>query len=174
MSVPCPRGSSRALALSSGLPVSPTSGGPFRALPLELVHHVLAFLPLMDVGSLALTSEWLRRTVHEWSATRACTNRVTGQQEEEEPEAKKDDGGQLQPPDLMGSTLTQMRNSASLHLAYAVLVKRMTFLLPSKERIEVAMEAFGRVLPRKNKASSSPCMDWVATERSARSLLIFD
>ena len=46
-------------------------------MPPELLHHIFKFLPLTEVGQLALASEAFRVKVTNWIWTSKCQNRAT-------------------------------------------------------------------------------------------------
>ena len=46
-------------------------------MPPELLHHIFKFLPLTEVGQLALASEGFREKVTNWIWTSKCQNRAT-------------------------------------------------------------------------------------------------
>ncbi len=131
---------------SSNSRSSPTSGGPFRVLPVEILHCLFEYLSLPDLGNLALSSAWLRQVVESWSRAQVCPRRVARDAGREGILMHR---GKMVPSSsaaLRDSAFGLVRSSSSTHRGFAVLVKRLTCLLSTQERIRMAFVAFDRVL----------------------------
>ena len=50
--------------------------GFFETLPIELLHYIFDYLPLTEIGQLALASDALRVKVANWIWTTKCQNRA--------------------------------------------------------------------------------------------------
>ncbi len=162
------------------IPSGSASGGPFRALPTEILHGLFSYLPLPDIGNLALSSDFMRRTVEEWSATAACVRRVAGDRDGEEQEQEDKDKASPNAGGGREGGFRRAKAATRRHRGFAVLVKRLTCLQSTQERVRVAFAAFDRILSDKlpaqaagasggstmmdcSDASSAKSADWRAT-----------
>ena len=147
-----------------------TYGGPFVRLPKELVFEIFDLLPLADVGNLALASECLRILVAEWIPTARCLKRSLIPLSAEIPTQAPN----IEAPATKQGLLQLLRGPPKLN-PFAILCKRMTCLLNTKERIKYAFRIFEQSLAREYRKSAngssftvilSPkqdCNDWKAT-----------
>lgn len=154
-------------------PVESGSCGFFDLIPFELVFEIFDFLPLADIGTLALASEGLRVLVSRWIPTSRClsraleTNPSRGHKRSLRGAASGARGrcqrcrtsgpsGDSRRVDLDEDELGwEVVGSGSLGKQprlnpFAVLCKRMTCLLSTKERIRFALRMFDPVLLSKH------------------------
>lgn len=123
--------------------LSNSSCGLFDRLPKELQFHIFSILPLPDVGNFSLASEGCRVLVSEWVPTRCCLSRAIL------PYSNADVPVNENGP--LTGFLDLLKGPTKMN-AFAVLVKRMTCLLNTRERIKYAFDIFeqcmnGKLIP---------------------------
>ncbi len=159
---------SLAVGLFSPSATAPTqvehdSGGPFRLLPTEIVQHLFSFLPMPDLGNLALSSLWMRQAVQDWTSTRNCLNRIShmsnsndAKSQQQAMEASAANHPQHY-PNSRELAFRLLRSSSLGHRGYAILVKRLTCLQSTHDRVRVALAAFDRALSYQNEGDPWNC-----------------
>ena len=121
--------------------------GFFETLPIELLHYIFDYLPLTEIGQLALASDALRVKVANWIWTTKCQNRAVFK------------FSQLftNEFDVLTIPATQLGRTEilSLYLSgqskldeYGVLCKRLTCLSHTTDRLKFAFTAFEYCLHR--------------------------
>ncbi len=148
------------------LRVSPLGAGDFRAIPTEIFHHLLEFLPFSDVGSLALTSEWMRIAVVGWVNSRVVLRRVLvdgtirDNSRTSRSQWRSSSNG-------IDTVMVELVQSFAPFRSFAVLLKRLTCLLNTHERVRLAFAAFDKLL-QENERRPNVSDDWLTTVQTAR------
>jgi len=156
-------------------PVTPvTSGlGPFLSvLPQEILHELFDYLPLGDVGNLALASRELRSVVAEWVPSRRCLARSQPRRSASALAANEN----LPPKPvnlIIESLIQQLRAGNGKINPFAVLCKRMTCLYNSRERLRYALQMFNKSISfvpagKGDEKRSLMNPDWKLTEETMR------
>jgi len=120
--------------------MSDSSCGLFDKLPKEIQHYIFDFLPLTDVGTFSLASEGCRLIVADWIPTKKCLSRALIPVPNEVVNINANE------PSIGNFSLLHGPNKLS---HFAVLVKRMTCLLNTRERIKYAFNVFDRCMSGK-------------------------
>ena len=115
--------------------LSPANSGYFGYLPPELFCLLLSRLPLLDISNLALTSNSLRIFIADWvSNSKGALERVP-----ELPEQQEEGGG-------LEKALKHLCQAGQPAYHFAILCKRLTYLLGTRDRIKFGFKIFHRVL----------------------------
>jgi len=140
--------------------LSYASCGLFDQLPKEIQHYIFEFLPLADVGTFSLVSEGCRLIVEDWIPTKKCLSRALIPIPHEEVTINSNE------PSIGSFSLLKGPNK--LH-QFAVLVKRMTCLLNTKERIKYAFNVFDRCMSGMlTPPHEEPVLEIEMTQRTKR------
>lgn len=151
------------------LSVHSLSCGLFDRLPKEVIFEIFARLPLQEVGTLALTSEGLRLLVAEFIPTRRCLAKATltfhpafsltgrsGAVKVSDRSESGANGGE--------GILQILKENAPKVNPFAVLCKRMTCLLNTRDRIRYAFKIFDQCLKcHQGKVTTVVSEDWKNT-----------
>lgn len=117
--------------------VSISSCGPFDRLPKEIQFYTFNLLPLADVGNFSLASEGCRLLVADWIPTKQCLSRALLPISNEDVPANENEP--------LTGVLDLLKGPSKLN-PFAVLVKRMTCLLNTRERIRYAFDIFDQAM----------------------------
>ena len=121
--------------------------GFFETLPIELLHYIFDYLPLTEIGQLALASDALRVKVANWIWTTKCQNRAVfkfSQLFTNEFDVLTIPATQLGRTEILSLYLS----SQSKLDEYGVLCKRLTCLSHTTDRLKFAFTAFKYCLHR--------------------------
>ena len=130
----------------------------FQCLPAEIFQEILTFLPLRDIGQLALASKSLRNLVARWIGCRVALRRVS---------VDLDLKILNQPTTGMNfkdAVIAGLRSTRQQSNEFAILCKRLTCLYGTHDRITFAFQSFNQLLelvlaPRRPQFSR----DWAET-----------
>lgn len=106
-------------------------------LPAEILCQTFSFLPLADIGNVALASNALRMFVADWINSKGCLKRIT--------ELPEPDEGLLSVMKV-SDALKHLSDPSQPAYRFSILCKRLTCLLATGDRIQFAFKMFHRVL----------------------------
>jgi len=146
--------------------------GPFLSLlPTEILFEVMSYLPLSDVGTLALTSYQLRNVVGQWIPSTRCLARS---KLVNPPAFQVSNNGHPQSVQNILEMLVKDHQSNKKLNPFAVLCKRMTCLYNTRGRLRYAFQMFSKSAEFK-KTSRKGCQtdakknrEWEVTESTIR------
>lgn len=137
-----------------------SSCGLFDRLPKEIQFHLFNMLPLPDVGNFSLASEGCRLLVADWIPTKQCVSRSV-------PAITNDDIASSG-NDHMAGVLNHLQGGSKFN-PFAILVKRMTCLLNTRERITYAFNIFNQCMAGKlTPPHEEPDVEHEVTQKAKR------